>query len=61
MNSKNYPPQTEHRHGEQISINRSVVNVAPEAIAIIDIVQATATSDLFGWYAVGRGLVRELR
>jgi class 3 adenylate cyclase len=39
----------------------SDVSVRPEAIAIVDLVQSTAVSDLFGWYAVGRGLVRELR
>jgi class 3 adenylate cyclase len=39
----------------------SEIFIAPEAIVIIDIVQATAINDLFGWYAVGRGLVRELR
>ncbi|MEN8219860.1 MAG: adenylate/guanylate cyclase domain-containing protein [Pseudomonadota bacterium] len=39
----------------------SKVRVASEAIVIIDIVQATATSNLFGWYAVGRRLVHELR
>ena len=37
------------------------VTFASEAIAVVDMVQATATSDRFGWYAVGRNLVRELR
>ena len=46
---------------ETIHLGGAEIEVASEAIAIIDIVQATATSDLFGWYAVGRSLVRELR
>lgn len=32
-----------------------------EAIVVIDLVESTATSNLFGWYAVGRGLMQELR
>jgi class 3 adenylate cyclase len=35
--------------------------VATEAIAIIDIVDATKMSNRFGWYAVGRGVLRDLR
>lgn len=54
-------PEGRADRGELISFDSSVVHVASEAIVIIDIIQATATSDLFGWYAVGRGLVRELR
>ena len=37
------------------------IDCASEAIVVIDIVQATATSDLFGWYSVGRHSVRHLR
>jgi len=37
------------------------LTIASEAIVVIDMVQATTTSDRFGWYAVGRSLVRELR
>jgi class 3 adenylate cyclase len=35
--------------------------VSSEAIVIIDIVDSTRTNNLFGWYAVGRGLLRDLR
>ncbi len=35
--------------------------VATEAIVVVDLIESTATSNLFGWYAVGRGLMRELR
>ena len=35
--------------------------IATEAIVVIDLVESTATNNLFGWYAVGRGLMRELR
>jgi len=49
------------RPPEAIHVGNVEIEVASEAIAVIDIVQATATSDLFGWYAVGRALVRELR
>jgi class 3 adenylate cyclase len=35
--------------------------VTPEAIVVVDLVESTATSNLFGWYAVGRQLMRELR
>jgi len=38
-----------------------VPEVATEAIVVADLVDSTATSNLFGWYAVGRGLLRELR
>ena len=37
------------------------VEVATEAIAIVDIVDATKMSNRFGWYAVGRGALRDLR
>ena len=39
----------------------SGIQVTPEAIVVIDMVEATATSDRFGWYAVGRPLKYELR
>lgn len=35
--------------------------VATEAIVVLDIVESTATNNLFGWYAVGRGVFRDLR
>lgn len=35
--------------------------VASEAIVVVDVVESTAASNLFGWYAVGRGLMRDLR
>ncbi len=54
------PPNLSKRV-ETIRVGSTEIEIASEAIAIIDIVQATATSDLFGWYAVGRMLVRELR
>ncbi len=41
--------------------NNGLIEVACEAIVIVDIVQATETNDLFGWYAVGRSQLRILR
>jgi class 3 adenylate cyclase len=35
--------------------------VVTEAIVVVDLVESTATSNLFGWYAVGRVLMRDLR
>lgn len=35
--------------------------VASEAIVVVDLVESTAANNLFGWYAVGRGLMRDLR
>src|SRR5262245_60580723 len=35
--------------------------VATEGIVVVDLVESTATSNLFGWYAVGRALMRDLR
>lgn len=35
--------------------------VATEAIVVVDLIESTASSNLFGWYAVGRGLMRDLR
>ena len=35
--------------------------VVTEAIVVIDLVESTLTSNLFGWYAVGRQLIRDLR
>jgi serine/threonine protein kinase len=65
------PPPTPMKPGEtrsnegfdlsKIETSGSTVDYASEAIAVIDIVQATATSDLFGWYSVGRHSVRHLR
>jgi class 3 adenylate cyclase len=36
-------------------------SVASEAIMVVDLVESTAAANLFGWYAVGRGLMRDLR
>jgi class 3 adenylate cyclase len=36
-------------------------SVASEAIVVVDLVESTAASNLFGWYAVGRSLMRDLR
>lgn len=41
--------------------NKTTINVASEAIVVVDIVESTLATNLFGWYAVGRGLMRELR
>src|SRR5947209_15585211 len=35
--------------------------VVTEAIVVVDIVDSTKTINLFGWYAVGRALLRDLR
>src|SRR5438309_11905418 len=35
--------------------------VVTEAIVVIDLVESTLTSNLFGWYAVGRHALRDLR
>jgi class 3 adenylate cyclase len=39
----------------------SIPEVATEAIAVIDLVESTLNSNLFGWYAVGRQAFRDLR
>src|SRR5205823_14659632 len=35
--------------------------VVTEAIVVVDLVESTLTSNLFGWYAVGRHALRDLR
>jgi class 3 adenylate cyclase len=35
--------------------------VSTEAIVVVDIIESTATSNLYGWNSVGRSLMRELR
>ena len=35
--------------------------VATEAIVVVDLTESASTSNLFGWYAVGRSLMRDLR
>jgi class 3 adenylate cyclase len=35
--------------------------IVTEAIVVIDLVESTLTSNLFGWYAVGRHSLRDLR
>ena len=39
----------------------SASEVVTEAIVVIDLVDSARTSNLFGWHAVGRGLLRDLR
>jgi class 3 adenylate cyclase len=39
----------------------AVPDVATEAIVVVDLVESTETSNLFGWYAVGRQRMPELR
>src|ERR1051326_3553977 len=36
-------------------------SVASEAIIVVDLVESTAASNLFGWYAVVRSLMRDVR
>jgi class 3 adenylate cyclase len=42
-------------------ISAAIPEAVTEAIVVIDIVESTTTSNLFGWYAVGRGIHRDLR
>jgi class 3 adenylate cyclase len=35
--------------------------IVPEAIVVVDVVESTFATNLFGWYAIGRGLMRDLR
>ncbi len=44
-----------------IGENSQFPSVASEAIVVVDLVESTASSNLFGWYAVGRSLMRDLR
>ena len=37
------------------------LEIVTEAIVVIDLVESTLTSNLFGWYAVGRHSLRDLR
>jgi hypothetical protein len=37
------------------------IRISSEAIVVVDMVESTFTSNLFGWYTVGRNLLRELR
>jgi class 3 adenylate cyclase len=39
----------------------NVPEIVTEAIVVIDLVESTLTSNLFGWYAVGRQALRDLR
>src|ERR1700730_12429164 len=39
----------------------SMPEIVTEAIVVIDLVESTLTSNLFGWYAVGRHSLRDLR
>jgi class 3 adenylate cyclase len=39
----------------------AIPEVVTEAIVVIDLVESTLTSNLFGWYAVGRQAIRDLR
>lgn len=47
--------------GDPILLNESPVKVSTETIVVVDMVESTYTSNLFGWYAVGRDLMRDLR
>jgi len=38
-----------------------MLEIVTEAIVVIDLVESTLTSNLFGWYAVGRQSLRDLR
>jgi class 3 adenylate cyclase len=38
-----------------------IPEVVTEAIVVIDLIESTLTSNLFGWYAVGRHSLRDLR
>src|SRR5690349_1841963 len=44
-----------------IGENAASPEVVTEAIVVIDLVESTLTSNLFGWYAVGRLALRDLR
>jgi class 3 adenylate cyclase len=35
--------------------------IASEGIVVVDLVESTATNNRFGWYSVGRGMMRDLR
>jgi len=43
------------------SDNAPMPEIVTEAIVVIDLVESTLTSNLFGWYAVGRHSLRDLR
>jgi class 3 adenylate cyclase len=43
------------------SDSAAIPEVVTEAIVVIDLVESTLTSNLFGWYAVGRHSLRDLR
>jgi len=38
-----------------------ILEIVTEAIVVVDLVESTLTSNLFGWYAVGRQSLRDLR
>jgi class 3 adenylate cyclase len=44
-----------------MSEGAALPEVVTEAIVVIDLVESTLTSNLFGWYAVGRQGLRDLR
>lgn len=44
-----------------VSAPADVPEVSTEAIVVVDLVESASTSNLFGWYAVGRSLKHELR
>ena len=44
-----------------VSDGEPMPEVVTEAIVVIDLVESTLTSNLFGWYAVGRQVIRDLR
>jgi hypothetical protein len=44
-----------------VGASDSAPEIVTEAIVVVDIVESTKTNNLFGWYAVGRNLLRDLR
>jgi class 3 adenylate cyclase len=54
-------PSTEEPTGEQPAESSGMPPIEPETIVVVDIIESTTTNNLFGWYAVGRGLMRDLR
>ena len=43
------------------SDSAAMPEVVTEAIVVVDLVESTLTSNLFGWYAVDRQTIRDLR
>jgi len=56
MSNGDHDDEAERRGEDQFP-----VSVVPEAVMVVDVVESTAATNLFGWYAVGRGVMRDLR